>query len=112
MGGRGIRRSSRSDDRIIEELNRDFIPVELNLTDHKFRDNAPALEKWRWIMVMFPSLKNGFVATVVVDPTGRKLIGDAGSSSLTEVSTAINYNSDKYLAFLKESLKRFEAWEY
>jgi hypothetical protein len=92
---------------VIAELNQNFVPVELNLTSTKFPKSAPGLAKWALIYGLIPTLKNGFVWTVVLDPTGKLPIADSGSSNITEVSTAINYNPDKYLAFLKDSLVKF-----
>jgi hypothetical protein len=93
---------------VIEALNKDFVPVEVNLTNTPFPD-LPALSNWYWAFKLIPNLKNGFVTSIVMDPTGKTFIKDAGTSNIWEVTKAINYNPDKYVAFLKDALKEYQA---
>jgi len=96
-----------SDQKVIEELNRSFVPVEVNITQTGIPlKAAPGLWPWTLAYAAIPHFENGFVSTVVLDPSGKRALHDGGDSGINKISTAANYNPPIFLEFLAESLRR------
>jgi hypothetical protein len=99
-----------SDSKVIEELNRAFVPMEINITQSGIPlKAAPGLWPWTLAYAAIPNFEKGFVSTVVLDPTGKRAIHDGGDSGVDKVATAANYNPPVFLEFLAESLRRHKA---
>lgn len=94
---------------MIEKLNRDFIPLELNISDKGFPENLKGLGRWKRIYSLNPISKYGFTACVVVSPDGKDQIADAGSASAELWRTSAHYHGATFLKMLDESLKKFKA---
>ena len=99
-----------SDEKVIAELNRSFVPLEINITQTGVPvKSAPGLWGWALVYAAVPNFENGFVSTVVLDSTGKKAIHDGGDSSIFNAASAPNYNPPKFLEFLAEAQTRFRA---
>lgn len=101
-----MKSSSLSDPHVIQKLNTDFIPLEINITDQGFPKEIPALALWEKAYNSKRSFQFGFATSVGVEPQGRFPLGTSGSGYLSEKDTSINYHPDKYLRFLTEVLDR------
>ena len=92
--------SSFSDPAVIKEISENFVPLYLNMTEQGFPDDVPALKPYKKPWKTFEALKWGFATSVVVDPTGKKILGQSGSGFSFEWKRAVNYNPRKYLSML------------
>jgi hypothetical protein len=91
---------------VIETLNRDFVAVEINITDQGF-PKIDGLKPWEIAFDKKKSYKFGFATTAVLSPDGRQFFGHSGSGHLHEFETSTNYHPEKFLAYLKASHERF-----
>lgn len=106
------RGSSLSDDNNIEEINRNFIAVDNNISDQGWPANTPALAPWhRWLDMHPDNSRNGFTTSVVVSPDGQFALGTSGSGHISEWHTSICYDPQKYYGFLQQSLEKFDRFQ-
>jgi hypothetical protein len=111
MGGRMARGSSLSDDRVINEINANFIAVDNNISDQGWPANTPALMPWqRWLGLHPGNSTNGFTTSVVMSPDGTMALGTSGSGHVSEWHTSICYDPDKYLGFLQGALGKYQQY--
>ena len=90
-------------------LNKDFIPLELNLTKAKqFPDSMPALWPWKLYHSVNPISKIGFTACITLTPDGKKEIDNAGDASSKNWKTAAYYHGEKFVEYLERSLRKFK----
>lgn len=108
-GGRATRGRALSDPKVIETLNRDFIPFELNLTDQKFPESMPALLGWNLAYNLSPFKDLGFTSCVAITPDGKKELGNAGDPSMTNWKSCAQYYGDRFEDFLEKALKKYKA---
>lgn len=99
------RGSSLSDESVISEINENFVPYELNISNEGFPD-INALKPWERAFHKDWKYSMAFATTVVVHPSGAYALGTTGSGHVYEYETAINYHPDRFLAFLKECKDR------
>jgi hypothetical protein len=112
MGGRMARGSSLSDDRVINEVNKDFIAVDNNISDQGWPANTPALASWeRWLGNHPGNAQNGFTTSVVISPDGTTPLGTSGSGYISEWHTSVCYDPTKYVGFLTGALQRYEQYK-
>jgi hypothetical protein len=111
MGGRMARGSSLSDDRVINEINKDFVAVDNNISDQGWPSNTPALMPWQnWLNNHPNNSRNGFTTSVVIAPDGNTSLGTSGSGHISEWHTSICYDPDKYLGFLDGALQKYQQY--
>jgi hypothetical protein len=111
MGGRMARGSSLSDDRVINEINTNFIAVDSNISDQGWPANTPALAPWeRWLGNHPGNSRNGFTTSVVMSPDGAMALGTSGSGYISEWHSSICYDPDKYLGFLNGALSKYQQY--
>ena len=96
-----------SDDKVIAELYKSFVPVEINITTKGWPDEAQGLWPWKLAYTMVPHFKNGFVFIIALDPTGKRVVHEAGNPGIENVTNAASYNPDKFLVFLDETKEKF-----
>ena len=105
------RGSSLSDNNVINELNRDFIAIDDNITLQGWPD-MPALAPWkRWFDKHSDSdgvHRNGFTTSVIVTPDGKMALGTSGSGYVSELQTSVCYRPDKYYDFLRTTRQRYD----
>ncbi len=102
------RGSSLSDPKVIERINRDFVPLEFNVT-RGFPEQFPGLKLWEKAYERkFKSLL-GFTTTVILSPDGQRPLGTAGMGYKWQFDSSASYRPDKYLLFLDQSLARFQS---
>lgn len=90
-------------------LNKDFIPLEVNLTQQKeFPKCLPALWPWKLYHSVNPISKLGFTACITLTPDGKSEIDNAGDASANKWKTAAYYHGDKFVEYLERSLKKFK----
>jgi hypothetical protein len=105
------RGSSLSDDRVINQVNKDFIAVDNNISDQGWPADTPALAPWqRWLSNHPGNATNGFTTSVVISPDGQTPLGTSGSGYISEWHTSICYNPDKYLGFLDGGLQKYQQY--
>jgi hypothetical protein len=90
-------------------LNREFIPLELNLTDTSFPKSLPGLGHWKFIYGLLPRAEFGFTACVALTPDGKEMLADAGSSAIPEWKTSAHYHAEKFLEFLDKALEEWQV---
>jgi hypothetical protein len=106
------RGSSLSDDRVINEINSNFIAVDNNISDQGWPANTPALMPWEnWLNNHQQNARSGFTTSVVISPDGGMALGTSGSGYVAEWHTSICYDPDKYLGFLQGAEKRFQQYQ-
>jgi hypothetical protein len=96
--------SSLSDPAIIELLSSKFIPLYADVDLYGFPEGLPAIEKYRKMWQFMEKHKWGIATSAVVDPSGRRLLGESGSGFFWEWKTATNYYPAKFLAYLQKAL--------
>lgn len=89
-----------SDPKVAEQLNKQFVPLQLNLTDSGFPEELPGLAPWQ--SAYQREIKNhvAFATSVVLFPNGRGILGTSGGGHRWELDTSINYDPSRYLEFL------------
>jgi hypothetical protein len=104
------RGSSLSDDRVIALLNKDFVTVEVNLTDDGFPKQFPGMKH---IQGTYENRKEvfcqGFATCVVLTPDGKSLLADGGN--VFEYRTFCGFYPDKFLQLLEDGLKQHKSKE-
>jgi hypothetical protein len=103
-----MRSSVLSDKKVIEELKKRFIVVELNITDDGFPKEVPGLKPWETAYNANKMYNVAFATSVVLGPTGKWAFGSSGSGHSYEAETAANYHADRFLKFLNESHERYD----
>lgn len=93
---------------MIEKIGRDFVAVEVNLSDRGFPREIPALKPWEAAYEKNWRHKFGFATSVAVTPDGNGALGTSGCGHTWELDTSINYDPAKYLALLDGCLDRFK----
>ena len=92
---------------MVEKLNRDFVAVEVNITDHGFPEEVEALKPWKKAYETNWRHQFGFATSVVIGPWGKGALGTSGCGHTWEWDTSINYDPAKYDTFLDQCLDRF-----
>lgn len=87
-------------------LNRDYVAVEINITDRGFPD-LPALKPWEIAFDKKKSYRFGFATTAIIGPDGAQSFGHSGSGYMHEFEASTNYHPEKFLAYLEASLDRY-----
>ncbi len=106
------RGSSLSDDRVINEINRNFIAVDNNISDQGWPADTPALMPWQnWLSNHPGNARNGFTTSVVITPDGRTSLGTSGSGYISEWHSSICYDPTKYLGFLQGAQEKFGRYQ-
>jgi hypothetical protein len=106
MGGRLARGSSLSDEKVIDLLNKEFVVLDLNVTDGAWPKELPGLNRWEAAWRSDWRYQYAFTTQVVVSPDGTRALGTAGCGHEADYETAIQYHPDRYLPFLQETLER------
>ena len=101
------RGSSLSDAKIISRVNKQFVAVEINISDTGFPKDVRALKAWERAYKKNWRSKFGFATSVVINPTGKYALGTSGCGHTWEWDTSINYDPKKYVKLLDECLDRF-----
>lgn len=102
------RGSSLSDEKVIETVGRDFVAVEINITESGFPQEAPALKLWEKAFAKDRRYRFGFATSVVIGPGGSMPFGTSGCGHSGEWEISANYHPDRYLKFLEESFGRYQ----
>lgn len=97
---------SLSDSAVIQFLNSNFIPLQADVDVYGFPEGISALEKYRAIWKFMQRHKWGIATSVVVDPTGKRLLGESGSGFFWQWKTATNYYPDRFLSYLQKALDK------
>lgn len=100
------RGSSLSDAKVIDYINANFIPVELNLSRTGFPKQLPGLKLWERAYKKDWRYRQAFATSVVLSPDGRCPLGTSGSGHRNEFASAANYHPEMYLSFLTASKSR------
>ena len=95
-----------SDEKVIDRLNKDFVAVELNITDKGFPKDVAGLKLWESAFAKDKRYQYGFATSVVLGPLGNIPYGTSGCGHTWEYDTSINYDAAKYFTFLEESTGR------
>ena len=107
MGARLTRAVALSDPAVVDELNEHFVSLEINLSDQSFPAELGGLSIWKEAYERDSRYSVGFSTSVVLGPDGTTPFGTSGCGHQGELETAINYHSDKFLAYLQESRDRY-----
>lgn len=107
MGARLTRAVALSDPAVVDELNEHFVSLEINLSDQSFPVELGGLSIWKEAYDRDSRYSLGFSTSVVLGPDGTTPFGTSGCGHQGELETAINYHSDKFLAYLQESRDRY-----
>ena len=104
-----LKSSLLSDDKNIEAINRDFVPVNF-LIEKGFpmAVAVPALEPVREAFLSQPDYSGFFATVVVIDPTGTLLLGYTGRSYPPNFKPAGCYRDGRFLANVQRGLERFQ----
>ena len=103
-----MRSSVLSDKTVIDEIKKNFIAIELNITDDGFPKDVPALKPWENAYNANKLYTVAFATSTVIGPTGKWFFGDSGSGHSYQADTAPNYHPDLYLKFLATCKDRYE----
>jgi hypothetical protein len=103
--------SSLSDEAVINLLNAKFVALFANFDVYGFPEGIPAIDNYRRKWMRSNMLRTGIATSAVVDPSGRKLLGESGSSFYMLWKTATNYHPDKFLAYLEHALANWQLAE-
>ena len=98
-----------SQPKVIERLNRDFIPLEINLTDQGWPKEIPALWGWKLVFGTWDHFKKGYTGMMITTPDGKTELGSAGDPSISAWKTSAHYHEDKFHQVLDKSLAAFKA---
>lgn len=93
---------------MIELINKEFVSVEINVTETGFPEDIPALKPWKNAFEKDPSYKVGFATSVVIGPGGAGAFGTSGCGHMDEWKESINYHADKFKGDLESSLARYK----
>ncbi len=100
------RGSSLSDGKVIAKINKEFVALEINITDDGFPKELPGLALWQKAYENDKKLAFGFATTVALSPDGRFPLGTSGCVHLPHWDSTIGYEPAKFLAYLGECLDR------
>jgi hypothetical protein len=100
------RGSSLSDGKIIARINKEFVTIEINITDDGFPKELPGLGMWQKAYENDKKLKFGFATTVALSPDGRFPLGTSGCVHLPHWQNTIGYEPSRFLPYLDECLDR------
>jgi len=100
------RGSSLSDAKIIAKISKEFVALEINITDAGFPAELPGLGMWEKAYEKDQKLKFGFATTVALSPDGRLPLGTSGCVHLPHWNNTIGYDPSKFLPYLDECLDR------
>ena len=81
--------------------------LEINLSDQNFPAELGGLSIWEEAYERDSRYSLGFSTTVVLGTNGVTPFGTSGCGHRGELETAINYNADKFLAYLQASRELF-----
>lgn len=103
-----------SDERVIQFIKENFVACDVNITDSGFPSHIKALQ---FVEKEFKKEENwkhefGFALSVVIGATSSRIDFPVGFSfemddQTKEFWTKVNFNPEKYLIFLVESLDRY-----
>jgi hypothetical protein len=94
---------------VIDLLNKEFIPLELNLSDKGWPETMPALWGWKLYHSVNPISKFGFTACAALTPDGKRELGNAGSAGAENWKTSAHYHGDAFVEFLEKSLAKYKT---
>lgn len=114
MGDRLSKSSVLSDPQIIDLINREFIAIDLNVSDVGFPDWMTGLNFWKQTYIDLPRARFAFANQAVVDSSGEYLLasGDIGLMPRDpSTNFSINYDPPRYLAMLQTAVERNKRLE-
>jgi len=86
---------------VIEKLNSEFIPLEINLSDQPWPSKEfPCLWPWKMYHEGNPLSKFGFTAIILLSPDGKRVLGSAQSAAIPNWKNSEHYHADKLLVLL------------
>lgn len=94
---------------MIEKLNTEFIPLEVNISDDGWPDNIPCLWLWKLYHKANPISKFGFTAMMIVTPDGKTMLEAAQSAGAENWANCEQYHGEKLVELLDKSMKKFKA---
>jgi hypothetical protein len=103
-----MRSSVLSDKTVIDEIKKNFIAIELNITDDGFPKDVPALKPWETAYNANKLYTVAFATSTVIGPTGKWFFGDSGSGHGHQAETAVNYHPDLFLKYLATCRERYQ----
>jgi hypothetical protein len=95
-----------SDPEIVTRLNRDFVPVQLNLTDEGFSPAVTGLKPAQDTYASFSFCKQAYGGGDVITPDGKVSIGTTGNTVL-EGFTCFRQGPAKLVKYLDDCRDRF-----
>jgi hypothetical protein len=101
------RGSSLSDEQVIEKVNKEFVAVEINITDQGFPKDVEGLKPWENAFNKDPRYEVAFTTSVVIGPGGKSAFGTAGCGHKEDWKDSASYHPEKYIRFLEASLDRY-----
>lgn len=100
-----------ADSQVAARLNREFVALQLNLTETGFPDQLPGLEPWRKAYEKDWKHQVAFATSVVLFPNGKGVLGTSGCGHRWDLDSSINYDPSKYHNFLGECAARRQRAE-
>jgi hypothetical protein len=100
-----MKSSSLSSDRVIDAVNRDFVPFLVDMTRDGF-PAVPGLAAWRRAYLSDWKHRSGFATAVVLDARGQTPLATSGCGHLWEIESSLNFDPDRFLGFVVEGLDR------
>lgn len=96
-----------SDSAVIEELNKNFITLELNLSRQGFPAALRGLSPWQKAFERDRRFSVGLSTSIVLDPSGNEPYGTSGCGHLGEIDSSINYDPVRFLEYLRVSHQQY-----
>lgn len=114
MGDRLSKSSVLSDSKVIELLNKEFLTIELNVTDVEWPPWMEGVAPWAQVFRAMPRARFAFANIAVVDWTGKVLLA-SGDDGLLPVDASkyfsMNYDPPRFLKMLEKALDRSRRLE-
>lgn len=98
-----------SDDSVIDEVNRGYVAATF-MIDKEFTSNVAAFAPLQKAFRSDPEYQIYFASSVILDPSGERIIGYSGRSFPPAFKPGGPYYVDKYLNWLRESRARFDEF--
>ena len=91
---------------MIERINKDFVALEVNITNSGFPKELPALKPWEKAFNADWHLASAYAVCVVCSPDGQLALGTSGKGCLAESGWDIKFRPSVYLKFLSDASER------